>query len=994
MRRTLFACASLLSLVPSSLALPLVRGLEGYSRRVWQTQDGLPEETVQALAQTQDRYLWIGTSGGLVRFDGEQFVVFDRESARAFHENSVFCLTVAKDGSLWIGTDGGGVVRYRNREFRSYFTAEGLTNGFVRAIYQDGKGVVWVGTDNGLFRLQGDAMVRVDGRDGVPGIAVHAIVEDGRGRLWVGGSTLLMLYEGSAVEYRFQGELSANRIKTLFETRQGTLWAGTVSGLKRIERNALDEPVGSAAVQGIDRTIRVLREDDEGSLWIGTIDHGIFRYRNGRLTRLTEPGDLPSNSVLSWLEDAERNMWIGTQTGMLCLSKTALSMVALPGSADSDMRTVYQDRDGSVWVASTNVFRFDGKAAIPYHFPGLPDSIHIRNVLRDRSGAMWVGTDGHGLFRIAGKRVEHYTTEQGLINNFIRVMLEARDGSLWIGTDEGLSHRVPGGFKNYNVAEGLSYFSTRALLEDRQGDLWIGTDRGVSRMHAGSFLRDAVIDRLRGEKVWAIHEDQQGGLWLGTRGGGLYRWKQGKLSVFSTREGLASNSIYHILEDRNGTFWMSGPNGISSVSRADLDRLADEPSYRPAVTLYGVSDGMATTQMHGGTQPAGCLTSRGEVWFPSNKGPVRILTERAVANNWPPPAVVERVVAEGREVPLTDRLVLPPGNGKLEIHYGAIRLRSQERVRFKYRLDNFDSDWTEPLERHVAYYTNLPPGEYRFRVKAFEMNAPEQASEASVGIEWRPYFYRTAWFITLSSVLLMAAAWGAYKSYLRQIHARYEGILEERSRVAREMHDTLIQGCGGVSALLEACSTLGDSKPDTSKELLDCARAQIRATIDETRRAVWNLRQIPVTTGGIGSMLFEIAQHASLESRIPVQCEIEGKPRALDPDVERDLVMVAREAIHNAVHHAQPQNVHLRLRFERRRMSMVVTDDGRGFDPVGVASFARDHYGLVGMRERVEGLGGRFRVKSSPGKGTQIEVVVPVRKTAETTSKEPASGTA
>jgi len=978
--RLRFTCVAVVALALRMPGAPPRRRLEGYSRRVWQTQDGLPEETVQAVAQTPDRYLWIGTSGGLVRFDGAQLVVFDRENTPALHENSIFCLMVSKDGALWIGTDGGGVVRYQSGVFRSYSGKEGLSNGFVRTVYQDHAGDVWVGTDDGLFRMAGNALVRVDGRSGIPAVAVHAIREDSDHRLWVGGSSLLMLEGDSAVEHRFQGGFSENRIKSILETRDGTLWVGTVSGLQRMERHGS----GFSRVPEVSNTVRVLREGRDGMLWIGTIGEGIILQHEGKYSKLTAPETLPSDTVLSLFEDLERNVWVGTQTGLLRLSRTAVSMFPLADAADSDFGTIYQDRDGALWVASTRLYRFAGEEAVPYRFPGFLAGIRTRNIFRDRSGVLWIGTEGHGAFRLSGSQPLQFTKKQGLINDFVRVFLQGRDGSIWIGTDEGVSRWRPEGIANYGVREGLSYFSVRALLEDRNGDLWIGTERGVSRIHAGAFVHDAVIERLRSEKIWAIHEDPEGGLWFGTRGGGLFRWKRGKLTAYTSAQGLASNSIYHILEDHRGRFWMSGPNGISSVSRRDLDRVAETPSYRPAVTLYGVSDGLETTQMHGGVQPAGCLTAQGEVWFPSNKGPVRIKPELATSGELPS-AVIERVVADGRQMPLGAKLVLPPGNGKLEIQYSAIRLRSQERIRFKYILEGFDPDWTEAFGRRVAYYTNLPPGEYRFRVAAFEMSEPQRASETGVAIDWQPHFYRTAWFFGLCLALLVAGAWGAYRFHLQQIHARFEGVLEERSRVAREMHDTLIQGCGGVSALLEASSTLGDSAPEMQRELLDCARAQVRATIDEARRAVWNLRQKPTAAGGICSTLSQIAQEVGLESRIPTLFETSGKPFALDQQVERDLLMVAREALHNSVRHAHPGNLQLRLCFERRKVRMYAVDDGCGFEPASTDPPPGDHYGLVGMRERIERLGGEFILRSAPGKGTQIEVAIPLRKAVAAT---------
>jgi ligand-binding sensor domain-containing protein len=344
-------------LLPLQLAAVLSgRGLPGYSRRIWQTQDGLPEQTVQAFVQTPDRFLWIGTTGGLIRFDGSQFVVLDRDNSPYLHDNSVFCLMVSTDGSLWIGTDGGGLARYRQGVVRSYSYNEGLTNDFVRSVFQDHKGDVWVGTDDGLFRVKGEALERVDGHSGIPALAVHAIREDSRGRLWIGGSSLIMLDGTSTAEYPLEGGLGENRVKSILETSDGTLWVGTVSGLQRRERNA----AGFTRVKQISSTVRALREDSGGTLWIGTIGEGIIQYRDGQFAKLTAPEYLPSDTVLSLFEDVEQNVWVGTQTGMLRLSRTPVSTYPIPDAEDSDFGTISQDRDGALWVASSHLYRLAG----------------------------------------------------------------------------------------------------------------------------------------------------------------------------------------------------------------------------------------------------------------------------------------------------------------------------------------------------------------------------------------------------------------------------------------------------------------------------------------------------------------------------------------------------------------------------------------------------------------------------------------------------------
>ena len=948
---------------------------DGYTRRVWQMQDGLPENTVQAFAQTADKYLWIGTSGGLVRFDGAGFLLFDHDNTPAMREDSVFCLATSRDGALWAGTDGGGLVRYRGGAFRAYSAGQGLSNPFVRAVYEDRRGSLWVGTDDGLFRLDGERLVRVDGTREVPAVAVHAIREDRAGNLWVAGSTVLRIRGGECREYHLEGFGSAGRAKSILETADGTIWVGNVSGLQRLTR------AGGRFQRApeIASTVRALLADHAGTLWAGSIGEGLMRYAGGRFTRVTGPEGPPSSTVLALFEDNEQNIWAGMQTGLLRLSRAAMNTFPLPDAANADFGTVYPDPDGSLWVASTHLYRINSRRdrAEPVAAPAA--GIRVRNVLREKSGALWIGTEGDGVFRTyMGERVQ-YTKAAGLTNDFIRALLEGRDGSVWIGTDEGLNRWRNGALTSYREPEGLAYFSVRTLLEDSAGDIWIGTERGLSHWRNGAFLRDEATARLASEKVWAIHEDRGGGLWFGTRGAGLFRWRGGRLARLGAAQGLASNSIYQILEDVRGAFWMSGPNGISAVSRRDLDRAADHPGFRPAVTLYGLSDGVEATQIHGGVSPAGCLTPNGEIWFPSNRGPVRILPLEARPESLPK-VTIERALADGREGPVSGRLVAPPGEGKLQIEYSAVRLRSQERIRFRYMLEGFDHEWTDALRRRAAYYTNVPPGEYRFRVQAFEMNMPESLTEAGLAIQWRPHLYRTPWFLALCGLAAAGAVLAAWRLRLRQVHARFRAVLEERNRVAREMHDTVIQGCASVSAVLEAVASMGEDGRPRKRELLDCARVQVRATVDEARRAIWNLRQSG-RGSDIAPLLRQMAQQVSQSSRLPVRFEAAGEPAAVDPAVEHDILMVAREAVHNAVRHGQPGEVSVQLQYEDGIIRLRVADDGRGFDTRQALS-AGESFGLVGMRERVERLGGRFDVRSAPGAGTEILAEVPARSAA------------
>jgi ligand-binding sensor domain-containing protein/signal transduction histidine kinase len=941
---------------------------------MWQMQDGLPEQIVQAFAQTADRYLWIGTTGGLLRFDGERFVPYNRENTPAFRDNNIFCLTVSRDNTLWIGTEGGGLIQYRDGKFRAFSNSDGLTNSFVRDVHQDAGGQIWIGTDEGLFRVAGERIERVDGKGPIPPLAVHAMHEDREGHLWVGGSKLLQISGQEAIEYSLEGAASQNRVKSIEETTDGTIWVGTVSGLQKM----VPENTPARAfkrVHEVDGTVRFLRETSDGRLWIGTIGHGLNIYGDHQFSQITAPRRLPSNTVLNLFEDVEKNIWVGTQAGMLRFSKTPVRTVTLPDASDSDAETVYQDRDGDLWIAAANLFRFQSDRATPYAFPGL-SGVRIRNVFRDREGALWIGTEGRGVYRQMAGQFIHYTTKEGLVNNFVRAFLQSRDGSVWIATDEGVSRWRQQGFTNYEMRDGLCYFSTRSLLEDQDGDVWIGTDRGVSRLHGDKFQNDDTVAALKEEKVWAIHQDSDGGLWFGTRTAGLYHRHSGKLDHYTVAQGLASNSIYELLEDKNSNFWISGPNGISVINRRELETVANDPRRRAAVTLYGISEGLETIQMCGGEKPAGVLTTQGEIWFPSSKGPVRVSAAQPSPSN-PAPVVIDQVMVDGLQVQGPGKISLSPNTAKLELHYGVVLLRSQERMRFRYILEGFDKNWSEASADRVAYYTNLPPGRYHFRVAAFEMDNPEQITEASLEMTQEPHFYRTTWFVTCCLFLLSAMVWSVYQVRLGQLRVRFKAVLHERNRLAREMHDTLIQGCVSVSALLEAHSSLGESEGDARNDLLDCARTQLRSTIDEAREAVFNLRLASESNTNLGPLLGRMTEQVSHEFGIPVECRISGSPFEFEQSTAHELLMVAREAIYNAVRHGRPTKVQLGIRFDPDECSVKVQDDGSGFDPETVSSLPAGHYGLIGIRERVNRIGGKLMLNSRSGAGTELIVHIP-----------------
>lgn len=940
-------------------------------------QDGLPEQIIQALAQTPDGSLWVGTPGGLSRFNGSSFVTFSAANEPAFHGNSVYALLTASDGDLWVGTEGSGLLRYRKGVFRAFGASDGLTDPFVRTVMEQSPGVLLIGTNNGFFRLADEHAERLDGSNGIPALAVNALARSRDGTLWIGGSGLLSQRNGVWKQWSLPGERSRNRVKSLLATADGALWVGTVSGLYR-------SPDGRApfvTVPGIHGTVRAMRLGEDGTLWVSIVGQGGFGYTLAARTPWLVPKLKLNNTVLSFLEDGEGDLWVGTQSGLLRMAHTPISVVALKDSPDSDFGTVYRDRIGTLWAASAHLFQVRNGTTERTDLPELESAgAKVRNVLEDRSGVMWFGTEGSGLWSNQAGVWHHFTTANGLANNFSRVLLESRDGSLWIGTDEGVSHLVHGVFHNLGLKQGLAYFSIRSMLEDRRGDLWIGTEHGLSRWHAGTLVHDSVTEAMQHERVWAMHEDAAGGLWFGTRDDGLFHLRNRHLTHWMKRDGLASNAVYAIVEDASGRFWMSGSQIVAVMRRVDLEG-APQPHRPPQVTVYRSPSGPGT-QMFGGMQDAGTQTADGLLWFPSNEGLIRIAPQPA------PPRplarmIVDHVQADGRPFASAEPIRLAPGTGRLEIAYAPLMLRSQDLMRFRYQLVGFDHDWTEAGSRRSAEYTNLPPGHYTFRVQGYEMDQPSRVSEADLLIEKRPAFYATWWFRVGIVLLIAVLVLLLHRLRVRGLKRQFAVVLKERSRLAREMHDTLIQGCTSVSAALEATARSRASQQKPLEPLLDLARTQIRETLQEARAAVWNLRHgetgVPSPGDELEQLVERMCQQIGTEFGVPVRCEKTGPPPLSSQGARHEVLMIVREAVHNAVMHGRPNQVKLRFGSTSREWTLDIHDDGEGFDPEETLRSHSGHFGLIGMRERATRIGGQFSIRSEPGGGTQVAVRVPLR---------------
>lgn len=950
--------------------------LSDYTLHIWHGQDGLVGEVVQAVVQTPDHYLWIGTANGLVRFDGRDFVPYSGPGAATL-SRGVTSLLVARDHSLFIGTDGGGVLRYHNGVMEEFGPADGLANPMVRALLEDHNGVLWVATDHLCFQFRNGRFEQVESPARYPGLAVAAMMEDTQGAFWIGGNKLFKITAGRFQEFVLPAESDPMRIKSLYEGADGSIWVGSRAGLYRQTAAGRFEKV--AEVKGPVHTIGRL---PSGAMWVGTVGEGLYVQSKGGFVHVQASKILPSNTILSETADVEGNLWIGTQVGLVRLSQTGIHWTQLPNALDSDSGTIMRDSDGTVWVCSTQLFRMIRGRLVPYRFAALPQ-VTIRTMFRERSGALWLGTTGLGAYRIdpAGK-TSHYTTEIG--SNYIRGFLQARDGSVWIASDSGISRYRDGHFDNYHHIAIAPRTGVLSLAEDTDGRIWVGTHRGLLTFSRGKFEDARFKPTFRDDSIWTLNIDRGGEIWIGADSG-LYRIKNGQIYRFPNLLGGNSKAVYQIMGEGD-VLWVSGPTRAARFRRSDLDSMAETMAEDIAPhELFLVSSDFPFAEMYGGAQPAGLLDPDGSAWFPTSAGPVHLVAADKPA--YPAmPMKIEQILIDGHPSDKSKSVDLPPGTKTLEIDYAPILLSSQMGLQFRQELEGFD-DWGAPTFSRTATYTNLPAGRYVFHAQALspEVNGP--VSEVTISVLQRAAFYYRPWFWALCACVVLAAILGILRIRVYQIKSRLRTIAEERNRLAREMHDSLLQGCIGLSTLLEACASQGSSE-NSNGQMLDCAREQVSALICQSREALWGLRSHEYEKCDFVLCVRELFEKHVKPSGFLESFQSVGDELVMDYRIAYELLMSIREALLNAIAHSAGTRIDLKIVCSVSQLAVRIADDGEGFSVDGELSRPNGHCGLKGIRERVQNIGGALQISSSPGHGTRLDITIPRAKVERRAEKE------
>jgi len=762
----------------------------------WQTAQGLPQDSVLSIAQTRDGYLWLGTEEGLVRFDGVRFTVFDKHTSGLVN-NMVQALLVDHDQNLWVGTGGGGLSRLRDGRFTSFTTENGLANNSVRALYEDRQGAIWIGTDGGgLMRYQDGRFHLFTTADGLADNVIFSISGERNGTIWIATRGGLNRFSNGKFErLRNAGHSACEVARAVHIDRSGALWLGTTDGLCRIAPDGIRRFTTKNGLSS--NTVYSLFEDTAGSLWIGTAN-GVTRFANGRFSSFTEKDGLLGKDVWALFEDREGSLWMGTAGGGLNRLKKSLftTLSKTDGLLSDTILPVYEDSQRTLWIGSDQGLGAwkNGRFTRYTTEQGLPDNL-VFSLSQDRTGNMWIGTR-NGLALLRNGRI---TAQRGLPKTYTLCTYVDHENRVWAGSRAGLSVFDGHTSQTFTTRDGLSNNNVLSILEDRDDALWIGTGGGgINRLKNGRFTSFTTRDGLASDVIWAISGDSDGTLWLGTNGGGMSRLRNGKITTYTTAHGLLDDSVLAVVDDQRGNLWMSSNKGIFKVSKKQLNDFAAGLTNRITPTVYGTADGMKASECNGGFQPSAWRLSDGRLCFPTAKG-LAVIDPGHLAPTAIRP-LLERVLVDTKEVRIDRPVVVPQGKGQLEFSFTAPTFLDPEKLQFRYILEGFDKDWTEAGTRRTAYYTNIPPGKYRFKVRAgIDGEWSEAAPEFSLTL--RPHYYETPVFYIAVAFAFLSLGAGVYRMRVNQLKLREQKLvllvgertaaLQESEQQLRASHDQL-----------------------------------------------------------------------------------------------------------------------------------------------------------------------------------------------------------
>jgi len=959
--------------------------LSEYQKQEWQVEDGLPQSELRAITQVPGGRLLIATYGGVAAFDGLHFSPIRVDAKDPAASEPVNCLLVSRSGDLWIGTDDRGIIRQTAGAAINVSEQAGFYQERIRGLFEDSSGTIWAATHDGIERItvhgSTQSIELLDQLGPVSGDITTPFAEDGRGGLFVLTSAGVFHLTARGVhthvlQHHQLHHLSTGDAVAIYYDRHGILWIGLRDGLVRLTpTHKTGAEYTQEIVPGFKNEVTALVGDYHGDMWVGTYNEGLCRVSGSRFSCWTTNDGLADDSVRSLYEDDEHNLWVGLAGGGLSRWRIA-TLIPLRDEPralrEVQPAAILEDHSGNLWLGTWGNGLFRLKQGTYQHetLPG--NSAAIRALAEDAAGNVWIGTWFNGLFRYNGKGFQHVLLGRESLTDAVSALLSDKHGGFWVGTYTGLLHYTEGVPAKNKGTLLLKDKLITCLAQLDDGSILVGTSAGLYRVRGDEV---SMVNGVSHPYVLSISIDNARNVWVGTKGGGLDWLKGDHAFHLDTMNGMVDYTIFSVLDDGQGFLWMATSRGIVRVQRQQLEELAHQKRKTLDTVLLGKADGMPSSECLGVAQPHSIRTTGGTLWFATAKGLAHTDPEGVV----PPaahPAQLTGAVLGDTSVEATDGLALSPGLEDLVFQFNSQNLANPAQMEFRYKLGGYDRDWTVTRYR-TAHYRKLPPGHYNFLVGARNAGSAWTDKIASTAVYQQPYFYQAWWFYALLCAMAAVAAVRLFRWKLARAKGELGVVLEERNRIAREWHDTLMAGFAAISWQMETTARLLGSENSAAAKACELTRNMVRHCQAEARRILWDLRENEEATGPLSSALSKALTPLGAKKGVDMQLQVEGQEVPLAPGFIHHLVCIGQEAVTNALRHAVPNMVSVHLQYHADWLSLSVKDDGCGFRASDKLAALHGHFGIPVMEERARKLGGSLRVETSAGNGTEILVHVP-----------------
>lgn len=965
----------------TAFSLDRDRTIQQLYHTAWTAKEGAPNQ-INALAQASDGYLWLGSSSGLYRFDGILFERIEPRSGVSFPSNNIYTLMASSDGALWIGFWYGGVGYLKEGNFTYYGEPEGLPAGAIRGFAQDGEGIVWAASAKGLICLRGSRWQQPGPEMNYPGKGSQAVLVDSSGTLWVATENTIVFLPKGGISFQITGE-TIGRVLQLSESRGGAIW------ISEITRSARQVATPGSDPQSLGPEVQVgscsLLFDRDDVLWVASGGDGIRRvsdvdrFRGQKIAQFsndadifTEKDGLTGDYSTKLLEDREGNIWISTSNGLDRFRESDVVPVRFsPGYQDFGLAA---GDNGDIWTVTTN----RGASLIRRGIPApVGEQTGLGSIFRDESGVVWMGGTAN-IFRY--KNGISTSVSSPTSNAFdINIIFKDRLGVLWIDVDQrGFLRLENGRWIAYEKQSELPKSALITVFVDPTGRKWLGYSGSFLSMIDNETIRTfSGDDGLQIGSVTSIFVRSQYTWVGGTRGLAV---REGERFRMLTGEGEGFTGVSGIVETNGGDLWLNENRGIAYIPASEIRLALNDPAHKLNYKLYDFLDGLPGVAQQHKPFPTAVEGSDGRLWFSTNKGVAWIDPNRIKGNPPLPPLSIRSIITDAQTYDPGASPQLPKGTTSLRISYTALCLSIPERARFRYRLEGVDQDWQEAGTRREAFYTNLGPGSYRFQVIAANQDGVWNDEGAVMDFTIIPLFYQTNWFILLCLGAAGCAAWLVYKwrvhTIRSRLHLQFEERLSERTRIAQDLHDTLLQGF--VSASMQL-GVVVDQLPPGSPVVprLNRINELIGQVAQEGRNTIRGLRSNAGTPTDLEREFAHIREQFDIPGGINFKIIVVGTARALDYIIHDEVYHLGHEAIVNAFRHSGADLIEVEIEYASRNFRMSVRDNGSGINQEILNSGREGHWGLSGMRERAEKIGASLRVLSGPAAGTEIELSIP-----------------